>query len=139
MVRSARDRMSRITGCRRWVILACLAGTVAATGSAAGASRLVFEERVKANGSSSVTVSVNRTAAFRVSLKSPTAGRTRVYLTGSNVPGGTGAVLDTAGECEGAAGSVMCRAAFQGLPAGSYKFRVKRNGSAANVVLTVRW
>ena len=139
MVRSVRDRVRPITRCRRGVVLAYVAGTLAATGSAGAASRLVFEERVKADGSSSVTVTVNRTAAFRLTLKSPTAGRTRVYLTGSNVPGGTGAVLDTAGECEGAAGSVMCRAAFEGLPAGSYKFRVKRNGSAANVVLTVRW
>ena len=139
MVMSGRDRMRRITGYRGCLLLACLAGTLAATGSAVGASRLVFEERVKADGSSSVTVTVNRTAAFRLSLKAPTAGRTRVILSGKNVPGGTGAVLDTAGECEGAAGSVMCRAAFEGLPAGSYKFRVKRNGSAANVVLTVRW
>ena len=86
-----------------------------------------------------MTVTTNRTAAFRLSLKAPSAGRTRVLLSGSSVPGGTGALLDTAGDCEGAAGSVMCRAAFEGLPAGSYKFRVKRNGSAANIVLTVRW
>lgn len=139
MAASGRDRMRSTTGRRRCVILACLAGTLASTAAAGGASRLVFEEHVKADGSSSVTVSVNRTAAFRLTLKSPAAGRTRVYLTGSNVPNGTGAVLDTAGECEGAAGSVMCRAAFEALAAGSYKFRVKRNGSAANVVLTVRW
>ncbi|MBA3748572.1 MAG: hypothetical protein H0W96_13930 [Solirubrobacterales bacterium] len=120
-------------------LLACLVAAAGAAGSASGASRLVFEDRVKANGSSSVTVTVNRSAAFSVTMKTRTEGRTRLYLTGSTAPRG-GPLLDTRdGACEGAAGSWMCRGAYQALPAGTYKFRVLRTGVAANVVLTVRW
>ncbi len=128
--------MSRV---RTAVIVACLAGTAGLASTAAAASRLVFEDKVKANASSSVTVTVNRSAAFRVTLKTVTTGRTRLYLTGTNVPKG-GALLDTqGGACEGAAGSFICSGAFESLPAGTYKFRILRTGAAANVALTVRW
>ena len=84
-------------------------------------------------------MTVNRSAAFRVTLKTVTTGRTRLYLTGTNAPKG-GALLDTqGGACEGAAGSFICSGAFESLPAGTYKFRILRTGAAANVALTVRW
>ena len=41
--------------------------------------------------------------------------------------------------CEGAAGSWYCRGAFEPLPRGTYTFRVRRDGPAAHVELTVRW
>jgi hypothetical protein len=126
--------MSRL---RTAAILASLAATGALASTATSASRLVFEDKVKANASSSVTVTVNRPAAFNIRLKTVTAGRTRLFLTPS--PGG-GALLDTkGGACEGAAGSLICSGAFESLPAGTYKFRILRTGAAANVALTVRW
>ena len=128
--------MSRV---RIAVVVACLAGSAGLATAASAASRLVFEDKVKANASSSVTVTVNRPAAFNVRLKTVTAGRTRLFLTGAHAPQG-GALLDTkGGACEGAAGSFICSGAFESLPAGTYKFRIQRTGSAANVALTVRW
>jgi len=81
MARADHDRVRRTTGRRGAVLLTCLACTLGLAASAVGASRLVFEEKVKADGSSSVTVTTNRTAAFRLSFKAPSAGRTRVLLT----------------------------------------------------------
>jgi hypothetical protein len=120
-------------------IVACLAGTAGLASTAVGASKLTFEDKVKANGSSSVTVTVNRAAAFNIKLKTVTSGRTRLFLTGANAPQG-GALLDTqGGACQGAAGSYICTGSFESLPAGTYKFRIQRTGAAANVALTVRW
>ena len=128
--------MSRL---RTAVAVACLAGTAGLATTAIAASKLQFEDKVKANGSSSVTVTVNRPAAFRVTLKTATSGRTRLFLTGATAPSG-GALLDTqGGACQGAAGSFICSGSFESLPAGTYKFRILRNGSAVNVALTVRW
>ena len=75
-----------------------------------------------------------------MTLKTPSAVRTRLYLTGDNAPKG-GPLVDTKTfECEGAAGTLVCSAAYQALPQGTYKFRILVSGSqSANVTLTVRW
>src|SRR5882757_861016 len=99
--------MSRL---RTAAILACLAGTAGLATTAAGASRLDFADNIKAGKSSSVSVAVSRPAAFRLRLKAPTAGRTRLYLTGASAPKSAAPLLDTkgTGACQGAAGSMIC-------------------------------
>ena len=118
--------------------LAVLAVVPAALGSAA--RTVSFSDTLPANGSSSVTITVRRPAAFRVLLRAPTVGRTRLYLLGRTAPGG-GPLLDTRGTaCEGAAGSFYCRGSYEPLPRGTYTFRVHHAGArAAHVELTVRW
>jgi hypothetical protein len=129
--------MSRL---RTAVTIACLAGTAGLATSATAASRLDFADTIKAGKSSSVSVTVSRPAAFRLRLKAPTAGRTRLYLTGAKAPKG-GALLDTnGGACQGAAGSYICEGAYESLPVGTYKFRILYTGTGtANVTLTARW
>src|SRR5688500_6362381 len=108
---------------RSVLLVGCLTGTLGLSATAAAASKLVFEDRIKAGASSSVSVTTTRAAAFRISLKAPTAVRTRLFLTGASAPKG-GALIDTkTTECEGAAGSFFCRGAFEPLPKGTYKFR----------------
>ena len=60
-----------------------------------------------------------------------------MFLTGASAPRG-GALIDTKTmACEGAAGSFICRGAFEALPKGTYKFRILVSGNgAANVTLT---
>ncbi len=125
---------------RNVLLPGCLIGALGLSAAAPAASKLVFEDTIKAGTSSSVSVTATRAAAFRITLKAPTAVRTRLFLTGTSAPAG-GALIDTkTAECEGAAGSFVCRGAFEPLPKGTYKFRIRVTGSgAANVALTVRW
>jgi hypothetical protein len=125
---------------RNALLRGCLMGALGVSAAAAAASKLVFEDTIKAGKSSSVSVTATRSAAFRVTLKAPTAVRTRLFLTGASAPRG-GALIDTkTSACEGAAGSFICRGAFEALPKGTYKFRLAVSGNgAANVTLTVRW
>lgn len=114
---------------------------LAFTATAFAASRLTFEDTLARNQSSSVTVTVHRKPAFRLKLKAPTAGRTRLYLTGRNAPAG-GPILDTkTSDCSGAAGTFVCSSSLESLPKGTYKFRIKFTGASgpANVRLTARW
>lgn len=85
-------------------------------------------------------MTVHRPAAFRIVMRTPTQGRTRLFLTGAHAPTG-GALIDTKTyACEGAAGSFYCRGNFEALPKGTYTFRIRRDGTApAHVELTVRW
>jgi len=60
-----------------------------------------------------------RVEAFRVVLRVPTQGRARLFLTGTTAPRG-GPLIDTKTfACEGAAGSLYCRAAYEPLPEGA--------------------
>lgn len=109
-------------------------------GAATRPGKLTYEDTVRPRGSVEVTVTVRRPAAFRIVLRTPTAGRTKLILLGETAPN-VGPIIDTrTTACEGAAGSLYCRASLEPLPAGTYTFRiVRRAQQAAHVELTVRW
>ena len=67
---------------RNALLLGCLMGALGLSATAAAASRLVFEDKIKAGTSSSVSVTATRSAAFRVTLKAPTAVRTLCFSRG---------------------------------------------------------
>lgn len=125
---------------RAVLLAASLACVIAATADAASAPRkLFYEETIPPRSSGTVSLKVRSSAAFRIVLRTSTRGRTRLYLTGATAPRG-GPLMDTTTyACEGAAGSWYCRGAFEPLPRGTYTFRVRRDGPAAHVELTVRW
>jgi hypothetical protein len=69
------------------------------------------------------------------------APRARCTLSrGRRAPRG-GPLIDTKTyACEGAAGSFYCRAAYEPLPRGTYRWRIRWLGAKpAHVELTVRW
>ena len=106
---------------------------------AAGPRKLFYEETLSNGASGAVAVTVRAPAAFRVVLRTSTQGRTRLFLSGANAPSG-GPLIDTKTyACEGAAGSFSCKASYEALPKGTYTFRVRRDGPAAHVQLTLRW
>jgi hypothetical protein len=121
-------------------LAAATAVLAAAAGAATPRGELSYEDNVRARGSIAVAVTVRRPAAFRVLLRAPTAGRTRLFLLGRTAPR-VGPLFDTrTTACEGAAGSFFCRGSFEALPAGTYTFRIVHRGRrAAHVELTVRW
>ena len=129
-----------MTRVRNVLLTGCLLGALGLSATAVAASKLVFEDSIKAGTSPSVSVTATRAAAFRITLKTPTAVRTRLYLSGTGAPQG-GALMDTKTmACEGAAGSFICRGSYEPLSKGTYKFRILVSGSGkANVALTVRW
>ena len=93
-------------------------------------------------GSTQVTITVRKAAAFKVLMRASTQGRTRLFLLGKHAPKG-GALIDTKTyHCDGAAGSYYCKGGYESLPAGTYTFRVVYAGTTpqpANIELTVRW
>ena len=101
---------------------------------------MFLEDTVPSGSSTSVTIQTRRAAAFRVVLRVPTAGRARLFLGGKHAPRG-GALIDTRTfGCEGAAGSFYCKASYEPLPKGTYRWRIRWTGSKpAQVELTVRW
>ena len=107
---------------------------------AAAKSKLFYEDMLPAHGSGTVSVTVRAPASFTVVLRTPTQGRTRLYLLGATAPNG-GPLIDTKTyACEGAAGSFYCRGTYEALPKGTYTFRIRRDGAApTHVELTVRW
>jgi hypothetical protein len=123
-------------------VLAALA--LPAVALAVGPAKVYFEDTVPRAGSSSVTVTTHRPASFRVLLRVPTAGRAKLFLTGTHAPRG-GALITTSNTspnpaCEGAAGSFYCRASYEPLPKGTYTWRIVWRGSQpAHVELTVSW
>jgi hypothetical protein len=102
--------------------------------------KVFFEDTIPRGKSSSVTITTQRAASFRVVLRAPTQGRAKLFLTGKNAPKG-GPLIDTKTyACEGAAGSFYCRASYEPLPKGTYTWRVSWAGTKpAHVELTVRW
>jgi hypothetical protein len=125
---------------RLLVALAAAAFAVPSLAVAAGTARMFFEDTVPRAGSTAVTVTTQRAAAFRVVLRVPIQGRARLYLTGKTAPRG-GPLIDTCTyACEGAAGSFYCRASYEPLPKGRYTWRITWRGARrAHVELTVRW
>jgi hypothetical protein len=119
-------------------IAVVLAAALPATALAKG--KVFFEDTIPAGKSSSVTFTVHKPASFRVVLRVPTQGRTRLFLSGKTAPKG-GPLIDTKiHACEGAAGSRYCRSAFEPLPKGTYTWRIVWKGTMpAHVELTLRW
>jgi hypothetical protein len=103
-------------------------------------SRVTFEDTVRPGKSTSVVITTQKRASFRVVLRVPTQGRAQLFLSGKTAPRG-GALIDTKTyACEGAAGSFYCRAAYEPLPKGTYRWRIRWLGrQRAHVQLTVRW
>jgi hypothetical protein len=101
---------------------------------------VLFEDTVPSGRSSAVTIQTRTKPAFRVLLRVPTQGRARLYLLGKTAPK-DGPLIDTKTyACEGAAGSLYCKASYERLPAGRYTWKVAWTGrAAAHVELTVRW
>jgi hypothetical protein len=108
----------------------------------ADAGKIVLQDTMPRVSSTQVAVSVRKAAAFRVVMRTSTQGRTRLYLLGTHAPKG-GALIDTKTyACVGAAGSFICKGAYEPLPPGTYAFRVVFGGTTpqpANLELTVRW
>ena len=133
---------------RKLVLLAAAvtAAVVPAIALAVGPSKVFFEDTVPSGTSSAVSVQTHRTAAFRVLLRVPTAGRAKLFLTGKHAPKG-GALIDTKTyACDGAAGSYYCKGSYQPLPKGTYTWRISWVSTQqvgpkmpAHVELTVRW
>ena len=103
-------------------------------------SRVTFEDNVRPGTSTWVEIKTHKRASFRVVLRVPTQGRAKLFLSGKTAPRG-GPLIDTKTyACEGTAGSFYCRAAFEPLPKGTYRWRIRWLGRRqAHVQLTVRW
>jgi hypothetical protein len=123
---------------RAFVLAVALAAAIPAAALAAG--KVFFEDTIPAGASSSVTFKTHKAASFRVVLRVPTQGRAQLFLSGKTAPKG-GPLIDTKTHaCEGAAGSLYCRAAYEPLPKGTYTWRIRWLGKKpAHVELTVRW
>ncbi len=107
---------------------------------AAQQSRVTFEDTARPGKSTSIEITTQKRASFRVVLRVPTQGRAQLFLSGKTAPRG-GPLIDTKTyACEGAAGSFYCRAAYEPLPRGTYRWRIRWLGARpAHVDLTVRW
>ena len=119
--------------------------TVTAVAAAATVAKVTYQDVLPKTGTGQVTVKTQRAASFSIVLRVPTQGRARLYLLGARAPKG-GPLIDTrpspsgAGPCQGAAGSFICRAAYEPLPQGTYTWRIVWKGRIkAPVELTVRW
>lgn len=124
----------------RAALLSALIVAVALPATAHAKGRVFFEGTIPPGTSSSVSFTVHTPASFRVVLRVPTRGRAKLFLTGKTAPTG-GPLIDTKTfACEGAAGSFYCRAAYERLPKGTYKWRIRWTGpKPAHFQLTVRW
>jgi hypothetical protein len=124
----------------RGAVLVALAAAAIAAPAALAQGRVTFEDEVRAGKSTWVEISTRRAASFRVVLRVPTQGRAQLFLSGKTAPRG-GPLIDTKTyACEGAAGSFYCRAAYEPLPKGTYRWRIRWLGARpAHVELTVRW
>ncbi len=123
----------------RIALTVAAAALVTSAVAAAGPPRkLAYEDTIPGGRSGIVSVKVRASAAFKVLLRTSTQGRTRLYLTGT--PGLVTPLMDTKTyACDGAAGSWYCTGSYEPLPKGTYTFRIRRDGPAAHVELTVRW
>ena len=136
---------------RRIVLLVAVlaAALVPATARAVTKAKVFFEDSIPSGSSSSVTIVTHHSAAFRVLLRVPTAGKAKLFLLGKTAPKG-GPLIQTSNtsptSCEGAAGSFYCRASYEPLPKGTYTWRITWMSTVkqgpkmpAHVELTVRW
>jgi len=134
------------------VLLAAVSLALLVPAAAFARSQVHLEDTVPSGGSSAVTFTTHKAASFSVLLRVPTAGRAKLFLTGPKAPKGINPLIRTSntsgqtGQCQGAAGSFYCKAAYEALPKGTYTWRVSwtsttRHGPKmpAHVELTVRW
>ena len=121
------------------MLLVTVAAAIAVP-AAAAKGRVVLEDTVPAGKSSSVTITTHKRTSFSLVLRVPTQGRAQLFLSGKTAPRG-GPLIDTKTyRCEGAAGSFYCRASYEPLPKGTYRWRIRWLGPRpAHVELTVRW
>jgi hypothetical protein len=138
----------------RVAVVGLLAGLLmpvaAIAGTAATTAKVYFEDTIPSGKSSSVTITTQKSASFRVLLRVPTAGRAKLYLLGKHAPK-SGPLIQTSNTapssaCEGAAGSFYCKGSYEPLPRGVYTWKVtwvstQKVGPRmpAHVELTVRW
>ena len=124
----------------RIVTLAAALAAAVAVPAALAAGRVSFEDTVPPGKSAWVEIKTSKAASFRVVLRVPTQGRAQLFLSGKTAPRG-GPLIDTKTfACEGAAGSFFCRASYEPLPKGTYRWRIRWLGARpAHVELTVRW
>ena len=108
----------------------------------AAGGKVFFQDMVPSGKASTVAITTHHTASFNVLLRVPTAGRAKLYLLGKNAPKG-GPLIDTKTfGCDGAAGSFYCKASYEPLPKGTYRWKIAWVGTPkkpAHVELTVRW
>ncbi len=127
---------------RARVAVVVLAAGLAVPGALAAGGKVFFQDTVPSGKASSVTITTHHASAFKVLLRVPTAGRAKLYLLGKKAPKG-GPLIDTKTfDCEGAAGSFFCKASYEPLPKGTYRWKIAWVGTpkkAAHVELTVRW
>ena len=77
--------------------------------AALAGGKAFYEDTIKSGTSSSITITTQKPAAFRVLLRVPTQGRAKLFLLGRKAPKG-GPLIDTKTYgCEGAAGSFSCK------------------------------
>jgi hypothetical protein len=138
------DGGARMGRTRTFVLAAAVLLGATASAGAATLARVTYQDVLPKTGTGQVTLTTQKAASFRVLLRVPTQGRARLYLLGAKAPKG-GPLLDTkppTGQrpCEGAAGSLYCRSAYEPLPKGTYTWRIVWKGQVkAPVELTVRW
>jgi len=125
---------------RALVLVAALAAALAASAGAAPTAKLAFADVVRPGKSLSLSLETRQATAFRVVLRVPTRGRAQLFLGGRRAPRG-GPLIDTRTyRCKRAAGTAYCSAAYEPLPKGLYRWRVRWLGDEpARVALTVRW
>jgi len=122
------------------LVLPAIALAAVVVPAAFAAGSVSFEDTVPPGKSTWVEIRTSKAASFRVVLRVPTQGRAQLFLSGKTAPRG-GPLIDTRTfACEGAAGSFFCRASYEPLPKGTYRWRIRWLGrQPAHVELTVRW
>ena len=134
------------------VLVAVVSVALLVPAAALAKSHVYLEDTVPSGGSTAVTVTTHKAASFSVRLRVPTAGRAKLSLLGRKAPKGINPLIATSntsaktGQCQGAAGSFYCSAAYEPLPKGTYTWRITwvstvQSGpkQPAHVELTVRW
>ena len=122
------------------LVVALAAALVVSSAGAAPAAKISFADVVQPGRSLSLSVSTHAAESFGVILRVPRQGRAQLFLTGRNAPRG-GPLMDTRTyACKRTARSRFCRATYEPLPRGVYRWRVRWLGfDPANIELTVRW
>jgi hypothetical protein len=122
------------------VVAAFAAAISVSSAGAAPAAKLAFADVVQPGKSLSLTVTTQQATTFRVVLRVPAQGRAQLFLAGRGAPRG-GPLIDTRRyRCTRSAGTSYCKAAYESLPKGLYRWRVRWLGARpAYLGLTVRW
>jgi hypothetical protein len=124
----------------RATLAVVLVAALAVPASSLARGKASIEQTISPGASSAITVTVSAPASFSVVLRVPTQGRAKLLLLGKHAPR-VGPLIDTKTHaCQRAAGTRICRSAFEPLPKGTYTWRIVWSGpKVAHVALTVRW